>query len=94
MALKITDACTNCGACLPECPNSAISIGPNIYVIDPDRCTECVGFHADMQCALVCPSECCLPDPEHDESEADLLEKLKAMYSDLDFTNCPSRFRR
>ena len=24
MAIKITDACINCGACEPECPNGAI----------------------------------------------------------------------
>ena len=24
MAIKITDACINCGACEPECPNTAI----------------------------------------------------------------------
>ena len=27
MAIKITDACINCGACEPECPNSAIYEG-------------------------------------------------------------------
>ena len=27
MAIKITDACINCGACEPECPNTAIYEG-------------------------------------------------------------------
>ena len=45
MALKITDECINCDVCEPACPNQAISQGPTIYVIDPARCTECVGHH-------------------------------------------------
>ena len=43
MALLITDECINCDVCEPECPNEAISMGEEIYVIDPSRCTECVG---------------------------------------------------
>ncbi len=43
MALMITDECINCDVCEPECPNAAISMGPEVYVIDPKRCTECVG---------------------------------------------------
>ena len=27
MAIKITDECINCGACEPECPNTAIYEG-------------------------------------------------------------------
>jgi ferredoxin len=42
MALMITDECISCGACVSECPNDAISEGDMIYVINPDRCTECV----------------------------------------------------
>lgn len=95
MSLKITDACTSCGACLPECPNSAISVGAGIYVIDPARCTECIGFHDDMQCALVCPSACCVPDPDHNESEADLINKYNEMYPGQDLgENIPSHYRR
>merc|ERR1711916_95952 len=45
MATHITDDCINCGACEPECPNQAISEGEEYYVIDPARCTECVGFY-------------------------------------------------
>ena len=45
MATYITSDCINCGACEPECPNDAISEGDDIYVIDPDLCTECVGFY-------------------------------------------------
>ena len=43
MALMITDECINCDVCEPECPNGAISQGPEIYVIDAAKCTECVG---------------------------------------------------
>ena len=50
MALKITDQCINCDVCEPECPNSAISMGPDIYVIDWQRCTECVGHFDKPQC--------------------------------------------
>ena len=43
MALIIKDSCTACDACRPVCPNEAISVGEIVYVIDPLRCTECVG---------------------------------------------------
>ena len=43
MALMITDECINCDVCEPECPNNAISQGDEIYIIDPAKCTECVG---------------------------------------------------
>ena len=53
MATMITEECINCGACEPECPNEAISEGDDIYVIDPARCTECVGHFDEEQCAAV-----------------------------------------
>lgn len=61
MALKITEECINCGACEPECPTNAISEGPEIYVIDPNKCVECVGHYDSPQCAAVCPVDCCVP---------------------------------
>ena len=76
MALKITDACINCDVCEPECPNDAISMGPEYYVIDPDRCTECVGHFDEPQCVVVCPVECIDPDPAHAETRDVLLAKL------------------
>jgi ferredoxin len=63
MSTHITTDCINCGACEPECPNEAISEGDEIYVIDPELCTECVGFYDHEACQAVCPVECCLPDP-------------------------------
>lgn len=79
MALRITEACINCDVCAPACPNEAIYPGERIYVIDPERCTECVGHFDEPQCQTVCPVECCLPDPEHRESEAELWAKYRRL---------------
>lgn len=75
MAFKITDECISCGACEPVCPNEAISEGDPIYVIDPDKCTECMGYYDEQQCAAVCPVDSCVPDPEHRETREQLLAK-------------------
>ena len=114
MAIIITDECINCGACEPECPNTAIYEGaddwrysdwtdlkgdvilpsgkavnaqePQIpvsdeyYYIAPDKCTECIGFHEEPQCAAVCPVDCCVPDDQHVESEEVLLAKQRFMH--------------
>ena len=79
MATHITDECINCGACEPECPNEAISEGDEIYVIDPNLCTECVGFHEYEACQAVCPVECCIPDPERRETEDQLITRAKGI---------------
>lgn len=79
MALRITEACINCDVCAPVCPNEAIFPGERIYQIDPERCTECVGHFEEPQCQAVCPVECCLPDPEHRESEAELWAKYRRL---------------
>ena len=57
MALHITDECTMCGSCEPECPVNAISEGEDLFVIDPDVCVECVGHFDEPQCVDVCPVE-------------------------------------
>jgi len=109
MAIFITDECINCGACEPECPNTAIYEGgvewafkegtsvqgelpredgtmvavdasqapvdDDIYYIVPEKCTECKGFHEEPQCAAVCPVDCCVPDPDREETEEQLLER-------------------
>lgn len=110
MAIMITDACINCGACEPECPNNAIYEGgvdwtwaegtalkevnidgvhvdadtsqkaqsDEFYYIVSDKCTECVGFHEEPQCAAVCPVDCCVPDLGKQETvEALQLKKVK-----------------
>jgi ferredoxin len=79
MALKITDQCINCDVCEPVCPNAAISMGEEIYVIDPKRCTECVGHFDKPQCQEVCPVDCIPLDPEHAESRETLLEKFQRL---------------
>lgn len=95
MATTITEECINCGACEPECPNEAISEGDDTYVIDPEKCTECVGFHDEEACAAVCPVDCCIPDPEHREEEPALLVRAQKLHPDKDFgTSFPSRFRK
>ncbi|MBC7700450.1 YfhL family 4Fe-4S dicluster ferredoxin [Aquabacterium sp.] len=79
MALKITDECINCDVCEPECPNQAISMGESIYVIDPARCTECVGHFGEPQCVQVCPVECIPVDPLYTESAEQLMAKYKLL---------------
>jgi len=83
MALMITDECINCDVCEPECPNGAISQGDEIYEIDPNLCTECVGHYDEPQCVLVCPVECIPGNPEHVESQDELMEKYKIIQASL-----------
>lgn len=114
MAIIITDECINCGACEPECPNTAIyeggaewkfadgtslsgsvesptagavdaneekePVSMDVYYIVPDKCTECVGFHEEPQCAAVCPVDCCVDDEDHEETEEQLLAKKDFMH--------------
>jgi ferredoxin len=77
MALYITDECINCDVCVPECPNEAITQGDEIYIIDPDLCTECVGHFDKSQCVEVCPVDCILLDPNHAENQEELQAKFK-----------------
>jgi ferredoxin len=75
MAYKITEECINCGACEPECKNQAIKEGDTIYVIDPDKCTECVGWYESAKCVELCPVDSCVLDPKHKETREQLLQK-------------------
>jgi ferredoxin len=109
MATVITEECINCGACEPECPNTAIyqggveydwqgkkhpAIAGEIFYIVPEKCTECVGFFDQEACAAVCPVDCCVPDPARPETEAALLERAKEIHPDKEFgREFPSRFR-
>ena len=77
MALFITDECINCDVCEPESPNSAISEGEEIYEIDPNLCTECVGHYDEPQCQQVCPVDCIPNDPEHVENKDQLMDKYQ-----------------
>ncbi len=76
MALIITDECINCDVCEPECPNGAIYQGEEIYEIDPNKCTECVGHFDEPQCQQVCPVDCIPLDPDHVETKEQLMEKF------------------
>ena len=75
MALRITDQCINCDVCTPECPNEAIYMGPEIFHIRPEQCTECVGHFDTPQCQEVCPVDCIIPDPAHVETGQALAAK-------------------
>lgn len=79
MALKITHECINCDVCEPVCPNQAIYAGEEIYEIDPGRCTECVGHHDRPQCQAVCPVACIPPDPDHAETQEQLMAKYRRL---------------
>ncbi|MCW9023575.1 MAG: YfhL family 4Fe-4S dicluster ferredoxin [Gammaproteobacteria bacterium] len=81
MSLFINDECINCDVCEPECPNSAITQGDEIYEIDPNLCTECVGHYDEPQCIEVCPVDCILVDPDHTESKDELMEKYNKLTS-------------
>ena len=109
MATIITSECINCGACEPECPNTAIyqggvewelngvthpAIAADIFYIVPEKCTECVGFFDHEACAAVCPVDCCVPDPNIPESEDTLLARAKQLHPEQTFgDDFPSRFR-
>jgi ferredoxin len=115
MAIIITDECINCGACEPECPNTAIyeggiewkwadgtelkevdfgdgtvidakddqePVSDEFYYIVSDKCTECMGFHEEPQCAAVCPVDCCVPDPDRVEDEETLLAKKAWLHAE------------
>ena len=79
MALMITDECINCDVCEPECPNDAISLGPEHYDIEPTRCTECVGHYNEPQCVQVCPVACIPVDPQRVETHDQLWVKFTAL---------------
>lgn len=79
MALMITDECINCDVCVPECPNEAIAQGEEIYEIDPNLCTQCVGHFETPQCIEVCPVDCILPDPKYPETDAQLQAKYERL---------------
>lgn len=115
MAIMITDECINCGACEPECPNTAIyeggalwawadgtslqeveledgslqsgseeqePVSGEFYYIVSAKCTECMGFHEEPQCAAVCPVDCCVPDPDYVEEEEELLAKKSWLHNE------------
>ncbi|UUX96578.1 YfhL family 4Fe-4S dicluster ferredoxin [Aquabacterium sp. J223] len=87
MALMITDECINCDVCEPECPNQAIAMGEEHYLIDPDRCTECVGHFDEPQCVQVCPVECIPLNPQRVEPQPVLWAKYRRLQSGVAASN-------
>ena len=87
MSLVITDECINCDVCEPVCPNEAIYMGDLIYEIHPDLCTECVGHFDQPQCALFCPVDWNPLDPNHAESQDELMEKYKKLIAQKSASN-------
>ena len=99
MATMITSECINCGACEPECPNTAIyqggvewqaqdgathpALSDDIFYIVPEKCTECVGFHDHEACAAVCPVDCCVPNPDIPETHDVLLDRARVLHPEL-----------
>ena len=79
MALLINDECIACDACREECPNEAIEENDPVYLIDADRCTECVGHFDEPQCIAVCPVDCIISDPDNVEN----IEELKFKFNKL-----------
>lgn len=90
MAVKIIDTCISCGACEPECPNEAITPGDTIYVIDPDKCTECYGFYGESQCISVCPVECIIQDEDNPDDIDSLVAKFNKIHPGAELKNTDS----
>ncbi|MBI2865757.1 MAG: YfhL family 4Fe-4S dicluster ferredoxin [Chloroflexi bacterium] len=86
MAYMITEDCLDCGACEWECEvNHAIDEGKTkrgqpIYVVDPAKCTECVGSFESPRCVAVCPVDAILKNPKHVENKAQLLAKWQSLH--------------
>jgi len=80
MAYMIGDGCLECGACEAACENGAIVARMGGYEVDPSRCTECVGVAESPQCVDVCPIELPEPDPSHDETREELLQKWQGLH--------------
>ncbi len=95
MATMITSECINCGACEPECPNTAIyqggvewemngvkhpALSQDVFYIVPEKCTECVGFHDQEACAAVCPVDVCIPNPDIPETEDVLIARARELH--------------
>ncbi len=80
----VSDNCTGCSACEPECPNAAIlDTDDGLFRIDPDLCTECIGFFEEAQCAAVCPIEkTCIPDPDCVEEKSALMAKKVQLHGE------------
>jgi ferredoxin len=96
VSIRITEECIDCGCCEDVCPTAAISedAEKGARIVDPERCTECVGVYGRIMCQVECPVEACVPDPDHGETEADLVVKARRLLPEHVFTHpIPSHFR-
>ena len=84
MSLIIIEECIACDACREECPTEAIEEGDPIYIIDPDRCTECVGVYDEPACIAVCPVDCIIPDKDNVETVAELQFKYEQIMAEYE----------
>lgn len=82
MPLLINEECIACDACREECPVDAIEEGDPIYIIDPERCTECITIFDEPACIPVCPTDCIVFDKENSETQAELLFKHKQIMAE------------
>ena len=69
------DECEHCDVCIGmDCDYYAE--GKVVFVIESDRCTECVGDADEPKCVAVCPvTDCITPDPYCEETNDQLLAK-------------------
>ena len=51
MTVRISAACTACGACLITCPAAALAPAAGRPAVDDGRCTDC------LACVEVCPAD-------------------------------------
>jgi len=96
VSIRITEECIDCGCCEDVCPVAAISEDAErgARVVDPERCTECVGLYGRIMCQVECPVEACVADPELVEAESDLLAKARRLMPEHAFGHpAPSHFR-
>jgi ferredoxin len=54
-------------------------MGLEIYEIDPNKCTECVGHFDAPQCRQVCPVDCIPLNPNYSETQEQLMSKYQML---------------
>ena len=51
------------------------------FYVATDKCTECVGFFDEPQCASVCPTDSCQKDESVQMSHDELMARKVALHS-------------